>query len=402
MSGMETELRFANHLFETYEDFKEKSLKGRRIKHADILPLIEKISSDANLLVLEEGKSIENRPIFSLKIGSGTTKILLWSQMHGDESTATRALFDIFNFFKKDDFSAEKNQILSKCTLVFIPMLNPDGAERYDRRNAVGIDLNRDARQLVSPESQLLMALRNRIEPQFAFNLHDQDPYYSAGDTVHPAALSFLSPAFDAQKTIDASRMSGMKLIGLINNILQEFVPGKIGRYSDAYLPAAFGDSIQKSGTTTILVESGNVHYDLEKEFIRKLNFVSILSALYSISTESYRAVNQDDYNSIPFNKKDNLFDILLKNVILVHNEHAIRADIGLRRTFGLENDTLIIAGIGDLSANSAYENLNCPEMKVKCEIRLGDSADVLVPYLTTSGLASKFGQYEGLPGLLF
>ncbi len=401
MKFMSSELLFANRLFDSYENFREKTLNSRRIKHAQLVPLIEKLASETLFAVSEEGKSIEKRAINSLKIGWGSIKILLWSQMHGDESTATRALFDIFNFFKSDDFAREKEEILSNCTLIFIPMLNPDGAERFERRNAVGIDLNRDARQLVSPESQLLMNLRNQFEPHFGFNLHDQDPYYSAGETAQPAAMSFLSPAFDFAKTIDAARISGMKVITLINRVLQDFVPDKIGRYSDAFLPSAFGDVIQKTGTTIILVESGNVHYDLEKEFIRKLNFVSIVSALSSISKGSYLYENEEDYNKIPFNKKDNLFDILLKNVNLVQNELDIRADIGLRRVFGVENDTLVIAGIGDLSANSAYDNLNCPEMRVLREIRIGDSADVLVPYLTTSGLSSRFGQYEGLPGLL-
>ena len=35
-----------------------------------------------------------------LSLESGEVHVLLWSQMHGDESTATMALFDIFNFIK--------------------------------------------------------------------------------------------------------------------------------------------------------------------------------------------------------------------------------------------------------------------------------------------------------------
>lgn len=44
------------------------------------------------------GKSVEGRDLNLITIGKGKTKIFLWSQMHGDEPTATATLFDIFNF----------------------------------------------------------------------------------------------------------------------------------------------------------------------------------------------------------------------------------------------------------------------------------------------------------------
>ena len=44
--------------------------------------------------------------------------------------------------------------ILSSLTLYVVPMLNPDGAERFQRRNAQSIDINRDALRLQTPEGQ--------------------------------------------------------------------------------------------------------------------------------------------------------------------------------------------------------------------------------------------------------
>ena len=45
------------------------------------------------------GTSAEGREIRQLTFGSGPTTVLLWSQMHGNESTASMALVDIVRFF---------------------------------------------------------------------------------------------------------------------------------------------------------------------------------------------------------------------------------------------------------------------------------------------------------------
>jgi murein tripeptide amidase MpaA len=86
--------------------------------------------------------------------------VLLWSQMHGDESTATSALFDLFEYIRAHRQDAAVRGILSSLTLHVIPMLNPDGAERFQRRNVQSIDINRDALRLQTPEGRMLKTPR--------------------------------------------------------------------------------------------------------------------------------------------------------------------------------------------------------------------------------------------------
>ena len=64
--------------------------------------------------------------------------------MHGDEPSATPALLDLADTLLASD-APEHRAILEGLTLLMVPMLNPDGAERYARRNAQAIDINRDA-----------------------------------------------------------------------------------------------------------------------------------------------------------------------------------------------------------------------------------------------------------------
>jgi len=129
-------------LIKAFSLYEEKALMHRRFKHVDILPLLENVRSSGRLSIAEIGKSTEDRSIFRLTYGQGPVKILLWSQMHGDEPTATMALFDLFNFFggEDDGFDAFRNEIASKLTLYFIPMLNPDGTDSngcgYEQRRS--------------------------------------------------------------------------------------------------------------------------------------------------------------------------------------------------------------------------------------------------------------------------
>jgi len=119
---------------------------------------------------------LENRysdiPIYKFQTGTGKIKILLWSQMHGNESTTTKALIDFLNLLNGDSDLAKK--LLEKFTFCCIPMLNPDGAKLYTRENANKVDLNRDSKDLSQPESRVLRETFEHFEPDFCFNLHDQ------------------------------------------------------------------------------------------------------------------------------------------------------------------------------------------------------------------------------------
>ena len=369
---------FANQLYKTYETYKEQKLSHRRIKHNDILSLIKNRNSGV-FKISEIGKSFEGREIYLLKAGTGKIKVMLWSQMHGDEPTATQALFDIFNFFEHpEDLKDEPELILKNCTLYFIPMLNPDGAKRFQRRNAQDIDINRDALRLESPEAKLLMKYRDAVNPDFGFNLHDQDVWYSAGNTKYPATLSFLTPAFDNEKTINESRKKSMQLIAEMNDVLQNFIPNQIGRYSDDFMPTAFGDNIQKKGTSTILIESGGFADDQERQIVRKLNFVAILYALYSISNNNFVIKEITDYEKIPFNKKNKLFDYIIRNAAIPNNNMKYKADIGIRSRSLHDKDIFEIEEIGDLSQNYASFEIDMNGAEI-ISVNIGNDAEFLI-----------------------
>ncbi len=346
--------------FEDYDQYREPAFENRRFQHQDILPLIENLKTQEQVEVNQIGTSIEGRELYLLSIGSGKKDVLLWSQMHGDESTATMAIFDLFNFFLSEDYSAEKRSLFKEVRLHFIPMLNPDGAQRFQRRNRLGVDVNRDALRLQTPEGRALKKVRDSLEADWGFNLHDQSRYYNAQGHDKPATISFLAPAYDQQKSINEKRGDAMKLIVEMNGVLQNHIPNQVGRYDDTFEPRAFGDNIQKWGTRTILIESGGQYQDREKQEIRKLNFMAILSALFSIAQDSYKSVDIALYEQIPQNDRK-LFDLKLTDINHTLEGQDFIIDLGINALEVVVGDSVYLRGritdIGDLSTNYGYRD---------------------------------------------
>ncbi len=367
---MSQNFNFEQSLYYNYEFFKEKSLKNRFFKHKDIVSLIDKLRHKNIFQVQEVGRSFEGKEIFLLKIGNGKKKIFLWSQMHGDEPTATAALFDIFNFFTDTTFYNDVKQlILQNSTIYFMPMVNPDGADKFMRRNAMMIDINRDANRLETLEGKLLMEVFDSIKADFGFNLHDQTPRYSVGNSFKQATISFLAPPFDYEKSVNDVRLNSMKLISGLYELLSKFIPGHISKYSDDYEPRAFGDTFQKKGTSTILVESGGWKDDQEKQFIRKLNFILLISAFKQICNNSYKNFDENIYNSIPFNE-ERLYDLILRNLTISNNGINYKIDLAINYDEIFDDNWNFyrkarIENIGDLSTFYGIEDYDFSGYKI-------------------------------------
>jgi hypothetical protein len=294
----------------------------------------------------------------------------MWSQMHGDESTATMALFDLFNFFSaRDEHDSLRNLILDNLELHIIPMLNPDGAEVWQRRNALDIDINRDARQLATPEGRALMEVAKNVQPAFGFNLHDQSIYYTAGPTPRPATISFLAPAFNDARDMNEVRARATKVIVTMNEVLQEKAPGQVGRYDDTFDPRCFGDTFQGMGIATILIESGGFRGDVEKQEIRRLNFLAILRALESIARGDYAKNEITVYDTIPENRRS-LYNLVVRNVTIDKEGRDFKTHIAVNRRQLLGDDykTVTFRGlieeIGDLNHHYGYEELDAEGLR--------------------------------------
>ena len=298
------------NLEQLFNQYKEETIQGRYITLDSIEPLLQKLNTNDQLKII--GKSVLGKPIYSYEIGEGKTKIFLWSQMHGNESTTTKALFDFLNVLHSGSELAQ--QLLNAFTFCSIPMLNPDGATLYTRVNANKVDLNRDSQELTQPESKLLRAIFESFKPDYCFNLHDQRTIFGVSTTGKPATLSFLAPSYNEEREINESRLQAINLIASINEVLQEYLPNQIGRFDDSFNINCIGDMFQYLGVPTLLFEAGHFADDYEREKTRKYVFMALIASFKTLSENVIVSNGIDIYLNIPQNKAV-FYDFIYKNI---------------------------------------------------------------------------------------
>ena len=366
-----------------FSQFKESNLFGRYITLDDIEPLLVKFNTNNQVQII--GYSVLGKLIYQYQLGLGSKKVLLWSQMHGNESTTTKALFDFLNFLNSDSEFADK--MLKEFTFCFLPMLNPDGALLYKRENANKVDLNRDSQALTQPESILLRQTFEKFKPDYCYNLHDQRTIFGVGDAIpKPATVSFLAPSYNEAREINEVRDKAIKVIVAMNTVLQEFIPNQVGRFDDSFNINCIGDTFQSLNVPTILIEAGHYQDDYNREITRKYIFIALVSGLKYIYENDIVINKIEDYLNIPHNKIC-FYDFIYKNIKINYDNNKLITNFAIQYKEELIDNQLLfnayITDIGDLKGfhgyfeydakGALYENLegNIPKIGQKADFYL-------------------------------
>lgn len=336
------------NLDQLFSQYKEETIIGRYITLDSIEPLLKELNTNNQLKII--GKSVLEKSIYSYQIGTGKTRIFLWSQMHGNESTTTKALFDFLNVLHSGSELAQ--QLLNSFTFYSIPMLNPDGASLYTRENANKVDLNRDSQNLTQPESRLLRAIFEAFKPDYCFNLHDQRTIFGVSDSGKTATLSFLAPSYNEEREINDSRLKSINLITSVNEVLQQYLPNQIGRFDDSFNKNCIGDTFQYLGVPTLLFEAGHFANDYEREETRKYVFMALVTSFKILSENVIVSNGINKYLNIPQNKVV-FYDFMYKNIKINYDGIEIITNFAAQyKEEFIENQiyfTAYVSQIGDL-----------------------------------------------------
>lgn len=364
-----------------FNRYKETSVQGRYVALHHIEPILLRLQKVEKVAVL--GKSVLGKPIYVYRNGTGKTRVMMWSQMHGNESTTTKAVLDFFNFLN----SEKGEELKQKFTFCIIPMLNPDGAEVWTRNNANDVDLNRDSQNLSQPESRILRKCIEEFQPDFCFNLHDQRTIFGVEGTKNPATVSFLAPSYNEEKEVNEVRKKAMEVIAFMNEELQKYIPNGVGRFDDGFNINCIGDTVQNMGIPTVLIEAGHYPNDYEREETRKFIFIALLSGLYNLNTNNSETKYLEYFN-IPNNLMF-FFDFLYKNIKFNYDNKQIITNFAVQFSERVENQKVLfeayIKEVGELQGFAGYfefnakeesysdDFLNYPQINQKADFKIGD-----------------------------
>ena len=368
------------------------------VRHPDVIAVLQRLRQSAPDLIQTEpiGQSVEGRSINHVWLGRGSLKVLLWSQMHGDEPTATVALLDVLDYVRRHRDEPFVGRLLDRLELHMVPMLNPDGAERFQRRNAQGIDINRDALLLQSPEGLALKTLAGPAEPAARIQPSQPELAHVGRQDRAGRRRSRCSPSRSTRRGATTrggfARRRSARSCAMRSS---RSSPAGSARYDDAFEVRAFGDNLTKWGTSVVLIETGAYPGPDSDRMLVRVNFVGLLTAIDALASGEIDRANPARYEIAAHNDSMLLHTIVSNALIVTGTGVApFKGDIGIganrsirtasgRRSVGL---SARIEDIGDLRVYGALERIDAgglvaapirrSRLKVGDTIRLERSPD--------------------------
>lgn len=155
-----------------------------------VLPSASAVDADRSAVIETRrlGSSVMGRPIYAYRVGdpdAGVTAVAM-STMHGNEAH-TRQIIRAIRDGRK----------VRGLDLWLIPTVNPDGLARGTRKNAHGVDLNRNypyrwadldgnyesgSGPASEPETRAMMQFFKQVEPRYVVSFHQ--PLYGVDTSV--------------------------------------------------------------------------------------------------------------------------------------------------------------------------------------------------------------------------
>lgn len=126
------------------------------------------------------GRSARGRPLLAAQLGhpaapSTGARVVALARQHGDEPAPTLAALRLIHRLALEPCPGD-DALLWRVALAVVPLVNPDGAAAFRRRNGNAADLNRDWERLSQPETRAVDRFVRDWKPQLLLDLHEMLP----------------------------------------------------------------------------------------------------------------------------------------------------------------------------------------------------------------------------------
>jgi hypothetical protein len=120
---------------------------------------------------------------------------------------------------------------------------------------------------------------------------------------------------------------------------------------------------MQQWGTSTVLIESGAMPNDSEKQKLREVNVIAILSALNAIADGSWRNADPNAYESIPTNSRSAVDLLIRGGTLVLPGAEPVRVDVALNYEEAVARREPRVREVGDLARVIALDTLDVAGM---------------------------------------
>lgn len=138
---------------------------------AEETALLTQIAAETDAVLAEAGRTVDDRPIHRLDIGTGPNAIMFIGLQHSFEPAGRESILKLVRDLAYATDTATTDY-LSNHRVVIVPNVNADTAF-WGRENRNGVNLNRDWFQLTQPETRAAHQAIRDVSPQVIVDLHE-------------------------------------------------------------------------------------------------------------------------------------------------------------------------------------------------------------------------------------
>jgi hypothetical protein len=173
------------------------------------------------------------------------------------------------------------------------------------------------------------------------------------------AANALEAPAFSEDGSYNDVRYRARHVAATVAQLLAPEIAGRTAKNSESFNVRAFGDNMQLWGTSTILIESGALPGDPQKQRLRTLNVAAILGALDAIATGRYAEADPQAYERLPSNRSGASDLLILGGQLVLPGQPPLRADVAVNYDDAIARTGPMVRDVGDLQEAIAIDTVD-------------------------------------------